>query len=50
MTWTLAPLYAVTALYALQAGLSVYRGDAPNLLILTGYVVANIGLIWNMSK
>jgi len=38
-------LWIVTIIYAGQAGVSVWQGQAPQAVIIGGYVVANLGLI-----
>ena len=43
-----AILWIVTALYAAQAAVCVAKSQAPQALILAGYTVANLGLIWSM--
>lgn len=44
------PLIAVTALYAWQCAALLWRGDAPHAVLVGGYVVANIGLIWSTAR
>lgn len=44
-----ALLWIVTALYAGQAGVSLWQGQTPHAVIVGGYVLANIGLIWSMK-
>ena len=39
-------LVLVTAIYFMAAIDRLARGDGPTATILTGYVVANCGLIW----
>lgn len=43
------PMWLVTALYAVQAGMALYNGQSPQALLISGYVVANLGLIWSMT-
>lgn len=50
MTWTTAPLWAVTALYGSQIAIAAVRGDGPTVAIIGGYVIANLGLIWSMQN
>lgn len=45
---TALPLWAVTALYLLQALLAVRDGQPAQATILGGYTIANLGLIWSM--
>lgn len=40
-------LWVVTGLYAVQAGMSITSGHIPQGIMVTGYVVANLGLIWS---
>jgi len=42
-------LIAVTVLYVFQVGVSLWYGDKAAALIVFGYVVANIGLVWSLS-
>jgi len=42
---TLTPLYIVTFLYACQGALWMYEGKHADVLIVGGYVIANVGLI-----
>lgn len=44
-----ALLWMVTGLYLIQCGVSVHNGQHPQAMILIGYVVANVGLIWSMQ-
>jgi hypothetical protein len=41
-------LWTVTALYGAQAGISLVAGKPASALIMGGYVLANLGLIWSM--
>jgi hypothetical protein len=41
---TAAPIWVVTAIYAVQAGICMAAGQHAQTVILIGYVVANIGL------
>lgn len=43
-------LWIVTALYAGQAGVSAWRGEWAHAVIVGGYTVANLGLIWSMMR
>lgn len=47
MTGTL-PLWIVTGLYCWQAGAAAWNGQWAQAVILTGYTIANLGLIWSM--
>lgn len=42
-------LWAVTALYLIQAFVSFNPAMPAASLIMLGYVVANLGLIWQMN-
>lgn len=42
-------LWIITLLYVGQVVVSLYHGHNPQALIIGGYVVANLGLIWSMS-
>lgn len=44
-TW---PLWIVTALYLAQGGVAGWHGQYPQALILGGYTIANLGLIWSL--
>lgn len=44
-----AALWIATGLYVAQAGVCVCSGQLPQTLILSGYVIANLGLIWSMQ-
>lgn len=46
---TTLPLWLVTALYSLQAVVALRDGQPDKTTILTGYVIANLGLIWSMK-
>lgn len=46
MSWATAPLWAVSVLYAVQVGAFLAAGKPAMALTVTGYVVANIGLLW----
>lgn len=48
MFWKVAFLGAATALYGLQFGILLATGDRAAALIMGGYIVANIGLIWSL--
>lgn len=39
----------MTALYAGQAGLSAWRGEYAQAVIVGGYTIANLGLIWSFA-
>lgn len=41
---------AVTVLYAGAAISSLIQGNKPMAVILTGYCIANVGLIWSMTR
>lgn len=41
-------LWLVTLLYAGQAAVSLWKGQVPHAVIIGGYVIANLGLIWSM--
>ena len=41
-------LWLVTALYAGQAIVSAVNGQPAHAVIVGGYVIANLGLIWSM--
>jgi hypothetical protein len=41
-------LWTVTALYGVQAGVALNAGNPASALIMAGYVLANLGLIWSM--
>lgn len=49
MNWTHAGLYAVTAIYAAQAGVYAVQQNWAQVAILGGYVIANLGLIWSFN-
>lgn len=42
-------IWIVTALYAGQAVVLASGRDWPNMLIFSGYALANLGLIWGMK-
>lgn len=39
-------LWLVTLLYGAQAAQYLFDGRAPLALVVVGYVIANLGLIW----
>ena len=41
-------LWIVTLLYAGQVGVSIWYGQSAHAMIVGGYVIANLGLIWSM--
>lgn len=43
-------LIVVTALYAGQVGQSIWQGQYSTALIVAGYVVANVGLIFSTIR
>ena len=43
-----AALWMVTALYVEQGVVCVFRLQGPQAMILAGYVLANVGLIWSL--
>lgn len=44
----LLALWLVTCLYTIQAAICV-NTQPPQAMIIFGYVIANLGLIWSMS-
>ena len=40
-------IWVVTALYSVQAVIAVYGGNHAQALMLAGYTIANVGLIWS---
>lgn len=42
-------LWIVTGLFTCQAVVSLWNGQLPQAMIVSGYVLANLGLIWSMS-
>lgn len=42
-------IWLVTVLYIGQACINVYNGNNPQGLILAGYCIANLGLIWTLT-
>jgi hypothetical protein len=42
-------LWIVTALYGVQAAICFRSREFPQVAMLGGYVIANLGLIWSMS-
>jgi hypothetical protein len=47
---TLGPLWIVTLLYAGQAAIFVAQGKLALGLVLVGYSIANVGLIWGAAN
>ncbi|MCH8113316.1 MAG: hypothetical protein IH905_15410 [Proteobacteria bacterium] len=45
-----ALLWIVTALYAGQVGVSIWYGQSAHAVIVGGYTIANLGLIWSMVR
>lgn len=43
-------LWAVTAAYAVQAAVYAYNGNLPLAVVVSGYTVANCGLIWAANQ
>jgi hypothetical protein len=43
--WKIAPLIAVTAIYVVQAAVLCWTRQWAQALIITGYIIAGIGLI-----
>ena len=41
--------WAVTIVYLIQAAILFWTNDRPQALIIAGYALANLGLIWSMS-
>lgn len=44
-----ALLWIVTLLYIGQAGVSLWHGQPAAAVIVGGYVIANLGLIWALA-
>lgn len=49
MTLANAALWAVTVLYAVQAAVNFANGNPAHGVIVSGYTLANLGLIWSLS-
>lgn len=45
-----ALLIIVTAIYAGQAAIYFASGNRPLALVLVGYTIANVGLIWSTKQ
>jgi hypothetical protein len=45
-TW---PVWFVNSFYCLQAIICIRNNQFPQVAMLGGYVIANLGLIWSMS-
>lgn len=43
------PLWIATALYLAQVAICVAANQYPQAIVMTGYTVANLGLIWSMQ-
>lgn len=45
-----ALLWIVTVLYAGQVAVALWHGRPAHALIVGGYTLANLGLIWSMGR
>lgn len=45
---SLTCLYIVTALYVAQALFCATNGQGAQALMLAGYIIANLGLVWSL--
>jgi hypothetical protein len=50
MNWSLIGVIVPTICYLIAAMSEIYKGNQPMALVLFGYSIANVGLLWAMVK